>query len=162
MIEAAELIAEDKLKKAEPILRDYLKDDPFCFRYVDGVGNIEINKLVDHHINSKKLATLTAVQPPGRYGALELSGNSVKSFQEKPLGDNAWINGGFFILEPKVLSYIKSDKTFFEKQPLESLSKKGQLMAFKHKKTWQCMDTIRDKEVLESLWESGEKPWIKK
>ena len=140
-------------------IKDYLKDEPFCFTYGDGVGNIEINKLVDHHINSKKLATLTAVQPPGRYGALELSGNSVKSFQEKPLGDNAWINGGFFVLDPSVVNLISNDECMWEDKPLKFLASKGELNAYKHFGYWQPMDTLRDRKVLQDQWTNGNAPW---
>ena len=140
-------------------IKDYLKDEPFCFTYGDGVGNIEINKLVDHHINSKKLATLTAVQPPGRYGALELSGNSVKSFQEKPLGDNAWINGGFFVLDPSVINLINNDECMWEDKPLKFLASKGELNAYKHFGYWQPMDTLRDRKVLQDQWTNGNAPW---
>ena len=140
-------------------VKDYLKDEPFCFTYGDGVGNIDINKLVNHHNNSKKLATLTAVQPPGRYGALELLGNSVKSFNEKPLGDNAWINGGFFVLDPSVIKLISGDECMWEDEPLKKLADKGELNAFKHFGYWQPMDTLRDKNYLQELWESQKAPW---
>ena len=140
-------------------VKDYLKDEPFCFTYGDGVGNIDINKLVSHHYNSKKLATLTAVQPPGRYGALELLGNSVKSFQEKPLGDNAWINGGFFVLDPTVIELINGDQCMWEDEPLKLLASKGELNAYKHFGYWQPMDTLRDRKVLQDLWSNGNAPW---
>ena len=140
-------------------VKDYLKEEPFCFTYGDGVGNIDINKLVNHHNNSKKLATLTAVQPPGRYGALELLGNSVKSFNEKPLGDNAWINGGFFVLDPTVLTLISGDECMWEDEPLKNLAAKGELNAFKHFGYWQPMDTLRDKKVLQEQWLKGKAPW---
>ena len=140
-------------------VKEYLKNEPFCFTYGDGVGNIDIKKLVCHHNNSKKLATLTAVQPPGRYGALELSGNTVKSFQEKPLGDNAWINGGFFVLDPSVLNLISGDDCMWEDEPLRLLASKGELNAFKHFGYWQPMDTLRDKKVLEDKWINGKAPW---
>ena len=140
-------------------VKEYLTNEPFCFTYGDGVGNIDINKLINHHNNSKKLATLTAVQPPGRYGALELSGNIVKSFQEKPLGDNAWINGGFFVLDPSVLNLISGDDCMWEDEPLKLLALKGELNAFKHFGYWQPMDTLRDKKVLEDKWINGKAPW---
>ena len=133
-------------------LKKYLGDDRFFMTYGDGLANVNLRKLLKFHIKKKKLATMTAVRPPARFGKIKLDNhNKVTLFREKSNLDEGWINGGFFVLEPKVLSLIKSDKTFFEKQPLELLSKKGQLMAFKHKKTWQCMDTIRDMQILEKL-----------
>ena len=133
-------------------LKKYLGDDRFFMTYGDGLANVNLRKLLKFHIKKKKLATMTAVRPPARFGKIKLNNhNKVTLFREKSNLDEGWINGGFFVLEPKVLSLIKSDKTFFEKQPLELLSKKGQLMAFKHKKTWQCMDTIRDMQILEKL-----------
>ena len=140
-------------------VKEYLRNEPFCFTYGDGVGNIDINKLINHHNNSKKLATLTAVQPPGRYGALELSGNIVKSFQEKPLGDNSWINGGFFVLDPSVIKLISGDDCMWEDEPLKLLASQGELNAFKHFGYWQPMDTLRDKKVLEDKWINGKAPW---
>ena len=139
-------------------VKDYLENEPFCFTYGDGVGNININELVKSHIESEKLA-MTAVQPPGRYGALELLGNSVKSFQEKPLGDNAWINGGFFVLNPSVLELIKGDECMWEDEPLKLLATKGQLNAYKHFGYWQPMDTLRDRKVLQEKWENDKAPW---
>lgn len=133
-------------------LKKYLGDDRFFMTYGDGLANVNLRKLLKFHIKKKKLATMTAVRPPARFGKIKLNNhNKVTLFREKSNLDEGWINGGFFVLESKVLSLIKSDKTFFEKQPLELLSKKGQLMAFKHKKTWQCMDTIRDMQILEKL-----------
>tara|TARA_B100000161_G_scaffold209916_1_gene154709 strand:+ start:1229 stop:1924 length:696 start_codon:yes stop_codon:yes gene_type:complete len=133
-------------------LKKYLGDDRFFMTYGDGLANVNLRKLLKFHIKKKKLATMTAVRPPARFGKIKLDNhNKVTLFREKSNLDEGWINGGFFVLESKVLSLIKSDKTFFEKQPLELLSKKGQLMAFKHKKTWQCMDTIRDMQILEKL-----------
>ena len=133
-------------------LKKYLGDDRFFMTYGDGLANVNLRKLLKLHIKKKKLATMTAVRPPARFGKIKLNNhNKVTLFREKSNLDEGWINGGFFVLESKVLSLIKSDKTFFEKQPLELLSKKGQLMAFKHKKTWQCMDTIRDMQILEKL-----------
>ena len=133
-------------------LKKYLGDDRFFMTYGDGLANVNLRKLLKFHIKKKKLATMTAVRPPARFGKIKLNNhNKVTLFREKSNLDEGWINGGFFVLESKVLSLIKSDKTFFEKQPLEILSKKGQLMAFKHKKTWQCMDTIRDMQILEKL-----------
>lgn len=134
-------------------------DDDFCMTYGDGVGSVDIAASVAFHRQHGKLATMTAVQPPGRFGAFELSGSAVKSFNEKPQGDGGWINGGFFVLNPKVLSLISSDATIWEKEPLESLAKQGQLEAFFHGGFWRPMDTMRDKIVLEELWASDQAPW---
>lgn len=133
-------------------LKKYLGNEKFFMTYGDGLANVNLKKLLDFHIKNKKLATITAVRPPARFGKIKLNKqNMVTMFREKSNLDEGWINGGFFILESKVLSLIKSDQTFFEKQPLELLAKKGELIAYKHKKIWQCMDTIRDKEILENL-----------
>ena len=134
-------------------------DDDFCMTYGDGVGSVDIGASIAFHKQHGKLATMTAVQPPGRFGALELDGTSVKSFIEKPQGDGGWINGGFFILSPKVLDLIAADATVWEKEPLESLAKQGQLESFFHSGFWRPMDTLRDKSVLEDLWASGKAPW---
>ena len=138
-------------------VRDYLDDD-FCMTYGDGVGSIDIGSLVKFHKEHGKLATMTAVQPPGRFGALELDGDNVRSFLEKPQGDGGWINGGFFVLNPQVLDLIESDKTIWEREPLETLATQGELKSFFHKGFWQPMDTLRDKMHLEDLWLSGEAP----
>ena len=135
------------------------KDQPFCFTYGDGVAAIDIAKLVAFHKDHGKDATLTAVTPPGRYGALELDGGRVKQFTEKPPGDNAYINGGFFVLKPSVLSRITRDSDSWEGAPLEGLAREGQLMAFRHSGFWQPMDTLRDKTALEALWSEGHAPW---
>jgi glucose-1-phosphate cytidylyltransferase len=135
-----------------------LKED-FCFTYGDGVGDINISKLIDFHQKHGKQATVTAVQPPGRFGALDLDEDNVKQFIEKPHGDGMFINGGFFVLSPKVIDLIEGDNTIWEKSPLETLAKSGQLKAFKHYGFWQPMDTIRDKQLLEDLWASGNTPW---
>jgi len=128
--------------------------------YGDGVGNVNIKELAEFHKNHKKLATITAVQPGGRFGALELKDdNRVTGFQEKPRGDNAWINGGFFVMEPKIFDYIEDDTTRLEWEPLENLSKEGELMAYRHSGFWQPMDVIRDKNLLENLWNTGNAPW---
>ncbi len=137
----------------------YLNNAPFCFTYGDGVGDINITQLIENHFNSNKLATLTAVQPPGRYGALELSGDSVRTFHEKPVGDNSWINGGFFVLNPEVINFISNDQCMWEEEPLKLLAQKGQLNAYRHYGFWQPMDTLRDKKFLEEKWESGSAPW---
>ncbi len=141
-------------------VRRYLEDEEaFCFTYGDGVSDLNVSALVDFHREHSKLATVTAVQPPGRYGALDLQGDQVQGFVEKPRGDGGWINGGFFILSPKVLSYIAEDSTPWEAEPLIRLAKEGQLMAFEHNGFWHPMDTLRDKNYLEQLWQSGEAPW---
>ncbi len=139
----------------------HLLDDTFCLTYGDGVGNIDIRAAIDFHKAHGKHATLTAVQPSGRFGAFQLGSEdaSISSFKEKPKGDGAWINGGFFVLEPAVLSYIEGDLTVWEREPMEQLAQDGQLQAFRHHGFWQSMDTLRDKQVLESLWESGAPPW---
>jgi glucose-1-phosphate cytidylyltransferase len=134
-------------------------DDDFCMTYGDGVGSVDIGASIAFHKQHGKLATMTAVQPPGRFGALELDGTSVKSFIEKPQGDGGWINGGFFVLSPKVLDLIAADATVWEKEPLESLANRGQLESFFHSGFWRPMDTLRDKSVLEDLWASGKAPW---
>lgn len=142
---------------------DYVKDDEnFCLTYGDGVSDVNIAELIKFHKDHKKLATLTATQPPGRFGALHIDNkNLITEFQEKPDGDGNFINGGFFVLSPKVISYIEGDKTLWEQEPLKNLAKDNQLMAFKHKGFWQPMDTLRDKNYLEELWQSGKAPWIK-
>ncbi len=138
----------------------YIKDEEcFCFTYGDGVADININELIAFHKKSGKEATLTAAYPPGRFGALEIVDNEVRKFQEKPKGDGALINGGFFVLSPKVVERIKGDDTIWEQEPLKGLATDNQLMAFKHEGFWQPMDTLRDKNYLEELWESGKAPW---
>ncbi len=139
---------------------NYVKDEKaFCFTYGDGVADVDISKQLAFHKQHGKLATVTAVQPPGRYGALVREGDVVQGFQEKPPGDGAWINGGFFVLDPKVLDYIEGDKTSWEGAPLETIAKQGQLAAFEHRGFWQPMDTLRDKTHLEELWDSEAAPW---
>ncbi|CAK0744408.1 Glucose-1-phosphate cytidylyltransferase [Gammaproteobacteria bacterium] len=141
-------------------VRDYLGEEDFCFTYGDGVGNVNISQLISFHKAHGKLATVTAVQPPGRFGALVLSDqNQVLGFQEKPQGDSGWINGGFFVLNPKVIEYIESDTTFWERDPMERLVAENQLSAYLHQGFWQPMDTLRDKNYLEELWEKGNAPW---
>jgi glucose-1-phosphate cytidylyltransferase len=134
-------------------------DDMFCFTYGDGVSDVNITDLIAFHKKHGKLATLTAVQPPGRFGVLNLDGTKITSFQEKPQGDGAWINGGFFVLSPKVIDYIQDDTTVWEKKPMERLASEGQLEAYMHRKFWQPMDTLRDKVLLEDLWDNGKAPW---
>jgi glucose-1-phosphate cytidylyltransferase len=139
---------------------NYLKNEKaFCFTYGDGVANINISSLVDFHLNHGKLATVTAVQPPGRYGAINMEEGSVKGFTEKPKGDGGWINGGFFVLSPKCIDYINNDQSSWEGEPLAQLAKQEQLMAFEHTGFWQPMDTLRDKNQLEELWASNQAPW---
>ena len=140
-------------------VRQYLDDNSFCFTYGDGVANVDISALIAHHQQERREATLTAVQPPGRYGALHLEGNAVNKFQEKPDGDNAWINGGFFVLQPSVLDRISEDMTSFEADVLPQLADDGQLSAYKHHGFWQPMDTLRDRNRLEQMWAKGEAPW---
>lgn len=140
-------------------VRDYLGSEDFCFTYGDGVGGVDITKLIEFHKKHGKNATVTAVQPPGRFGALEMTDSTVTSFVEKPHGDGMYINGGFFVLNPCVIDLIEGDSTIWERQPLETLATAGQLEAFKHDGFWQPMDTLRDKQNLEEMWQSGEAPW---
>lgn len=144
-------------------IEEYLDDETFCLTYGDGLADIDITALVAFHREQQTLATLTAVQPPGRFGALALSEGEhiVDGFREKPSGDGhaTWINGGFFVCEPKVVEYIDSDATVWERDPLERLAVEGSLAAFRHSGFWQPMDTLRDKHVLEDLWSSGRAPW---
>lgn len=137
----------------------YLGDEDFCFTYGDGVGSVDISALVSFHRLHGKKATVTAVQPPGRFGALEMQGTEVQSFVEKPHGDGMYINGGFFVLNPSVIELIDDDNTIWERKPLETLAETNQLQAFKHDGFWQPMDTLRDKQQLEELWQSGVAPW---
>jgi glucose-1-phosphate cytidylyltransferase len=140
-------------------VKEYLDDSSFCFTYGDGVADVDIRALVAHHQREGREATLTAVQPPGRYGALHLEGDAVSQFQEKPDGDNAWINGGFFVLQPSVLDRISEDRTSFESDVLPQLAADAQLSAYKHHGFWQPMDTLRDRTRLEEMWVRGEAPW---
>lgn len=139
----------------------YLENDkPFCFTYGDGVGDVNIAELIKFHQSHGKLATLTATRPPGRYGALKISDDDiVEAFQEKPDGDNSWINGGFFVLSPSVIERISGDQTSWENDPLNELAADGELVAFKHDGFWQPMDTLREKILLNNLWDSGKAPW---
>ncbi len=134
-------------------------EQAFCFTYGDGLANINVSKLIAFHKQHKKLATVTAVQSPGRYGSLDIKNTTVESFDEKPLGDGGWINGGFFILSPQVISLIKDDTVFWEREPLEMLASQNQLQAYRHDGFWQPMDTLREKTMLENLWQSGKAPW---
>jgi glucose-1-phosphate cytidylyltransferase len=137
----------------------YVDDGTFCLTYGDGLSDINISDTVLFHKQNKFLATLTAVQPPGKFGALVLEKDKVKLFQEKPKGDSGWVNGGFFVFEPEVFDYIKDDKIILEREPLEKLAESGNLGAYKHSGFWQPMDTLRDKNHLEDLWNSGKAPW---
>ena len=139
---------------------DYVKgDDAFCLTYGDGVSDVNITDLIAFHKEQNVKATLTATLPPGRFGALDMTGCKVNNFQEKPKGDGGLINGGFFVLSPDVINYITDDKTLWERDPLERLAKEGQLAAFQHHGFWQPMDTLRDMNHLEELWQSGKAPW---
>jgi glucose-1-phosphate cytidylyltransferase len=138
----------------------YLEDQPFMLTYGDGVADVNIIDLLTYHRSHGKLATVTSIQPAGRFGALDLNSNNVvHGFMEKPAGDGSWVNGGYFILEPRVLDRITNDSTVFEKGPMESLARDGQLVAYKHSGFWQPMDTMRDKNYLEELWGTGKAPW---
>ena len=140
--------------------KDYIGKENFLLTYGDGLSDVDIAKTVDFHKSHGKHITMTAVQPAGRYGALDIKGdNSIASFKEKPKGDGAWINGGFFVCRPEVIDYIAGDSTIFEQEPLVSLAAEGQLMSFKHSGFWECMDTLRDKTYLCQLWDSGQAPW---
>lgn len=144
-----------RLKRAA----EYLDGDTFCFTYGDGVADLDIGREVAFHRERKTLATVCAVQPPGRFGAIDIDGARITRFTEKPQGDGTWINGGFFVLEPGVLDYVPGDSTVWEREPLERLARDGQLSAYTHSGFWQPMDTLRDKIRLEELWESGKAPW---
>jgi glucose-1-phosphate cytidylyltransferase len=144
-----------RLKRIAP----YVAGEDFCMTYGDGVGSVDVSALIAFHKTHGKHATMTAVQPPGRFGALELSGTTINSFLEKPSGDGGWINGGFFVLNPAVLDLIEADETIWERKPLETLASKGMLEAHFHSGFWQPMDTLRDKNLLEELWVSGRAPW---
>ena len=130
-------------------MKKYVGNETFMMTYGDGIANIDIKKLLNFHKKNKKLVTMTAVRPPARFGAIKIKGNKVKYFKEKSKIDEGWINGGFFVMESKFLNYIKNDKTYLEREPLEKITKKKELVAFKHEGFWQCMDTIRDKKILE-------------
>jgi glucose-1-phosphate cytidylyltransferase len=136
--------------------------ESFCLTYGDGLSDIDISQEIAFHKNHGKLATVCAVQPPGRFGALKRSGSSVVDFEEKPLGDSAWINGGFFVLQPEIIQYIEGDLTAWESSPMAEIARDGQMEAWEHRGFWQPMDTLRDKNFLEDLWSSGNPPWQKK
>ena len=141
-------------------VRQFVADEPFCFTYGDGVSDVDITALVAHHYQHARLATVTAVQPPGRFGVLEFGEDAaVSGFREKPRGDGNWINGGFFVLDPAVIDLIESDTTIWEQGPLKSLATQGQLTAYRHRGFWQPMDTLRDQQQLEELWTQARAPW---
>ncbi len=143
-------------------IQKYLGNESFLFTYGDGLADIDIEKLIKFHKSNGKLVTLSAVQPPGRYGSVNIEKDSlISSFHEKPKGDGYWVNGGFFVLEPEAINYIKGDKTIWENEPLKNLAKDGQLAAFKHHGFWQPMDTLKDKNFLNDLWLRGKAPWAK-
>jgi glucose-1-phosphate cytidylyltransferase len=140
-------------------VKEHIGDEDFCFTYGDGLSNVNITKLIEYHNSHNRLATVTAIQPPQRYGVLALENNDIVSFDEKPEGDGPWINGGFFVLSPKVIDYIEDDATMWEQEPLRSIVKDNQFSAYFHKDFWYPMDTLRDKIRLEELWKTGQAPW---
>lgn len=141
-------------------IQKYVGNEPFMMTYGDGLSDVPVNKLVDFHKKSGKTATITAVQPGGRFGALDIDGaDEIHGFAEKKKEDGGWINAGFMVLNPEIFDYIKDDTTVFEKEPLERCAAEGQLMAYRHEGFWQCMDSMRDKKLLEDLWNSGQAPW---
>jgi glucose-1-phosphate cytidylyltransferase len=142
-------------------VRDYIGNETFCLTYGDGVADVNVSELIQFHSRQATLATLTAVKPPGRFGAFTMADGEdrVLHFREKPDGDGAWVNGGFFVLEPAVIDFIRDDATVWEQEPMERLAQKGQLSAFKHPGFWHPMDTLRDKMFLEELWAKGKAPW---
>ena len=141
-------------------VRDYIEDEDCCFTYGDGVADVDITALIAHHRSHGRLSTVTAVQPPGRYGSLQFGEESlVSGFKEKPQGDGGWINGGFFVLQPDVIDYIHGDETIWEQEPLKTLASDGQLSAYRHTGFWQPMDTLRDRTHLEDLWTNAKAPW---
>lgn len=144
-----------RLKRVE----SYLGDDPFCFTYGDGIADVDVTALIEFHRREGRWATLTAVQPPGRFGSLAFERGRVLSFEEKPRGDGSWINGGYFVLEPEVLSTISGDTSVWERDCLPAIAERGQLNAYQHQGFWQPMDTLRDKLLLEDLWQGGQAPW---
>ncbi len=144
-----------RLRRALP----YVGDEAFCFTYGDGLADIDITALIAYHREQDAVATVTAVQPPGRFGAVELNGTRVRSFEEKPPGDRVWLNGGYFVLSPEVARYLEDDRTTWEQEPLRRLTREGQLASFRHHGFWQPMDTLRDRNELEQLWSSGNAPW---
>jgi glucose-1-phosphate cytidylyltransferase len=150
-----ETMTGGRLKRVLP----YVDGDEFCFTYGDGVADIDLAALLDFHRSSGRLATVTAVQPSGRFGALDIEGDAIRRYEEKPRGDGGWINGGFFVLSPEVEGYIDGDETVWEQQPLQRLAADGQLGAYRHSGFWHAVDTVRDKRHLQELWDSGSPPW---
>ncbi len=150
-----ETLTGGRIKRLQP----YIGNETFMMTWGDGVSNINLDKLLAFHRSHGKLATLTAVRPPARYGHLEFDGDRIKEFAEKPQTAEGWINGAYFVLEPEVFEYIDGDNIMFEEEPLTRLAEEGQLMAYKHDSFWQCMDTLREKHILETLWQSGNAPW---
>ena len=140
-------------------VREYVGDDAFCFTYGDGLSDVDVSSLIRFHREQRRLATVTAVQPPGRFGALDIAGARIMRFEEKPQGDGAWVNGGFFVLEPDAVDYVSDDATVWEREPVERLARDAQLSAYTHRGFWQPMDTLRDRTLLEGLWQSGRAPW---
>jgi glucose-1-phosphate cytidylyltransferase len=140
-------------------ISQYIGREPFLLTYGDGVSNVNMDKLVKFHRSQKKVATITAVRPPARFGDLTFKGEMVSAFAEKPQTGEGWINGGFFVLEPEIVNYIDNDDTSFESTPMERLTRENQLMAYRHNDFWQCMDTLRDVHLLENMWASGNVPW---
>jgi glucose-1-phosphate cytidylyltransferase len=140
-------------------VREHVGGETFCFTYGDGLSDVDIKALIAFHREQGTYATLTAVQPPGRFGVIDIDAEKIRTFAEKPPGDGSWINGGFFVLEPQVFAYVDGDQSIWEREPLETLARDGQLSAFKHAGFWQPMDTLRDKTLLEGLWAGGKAPW---
>lgn len=140
-------------------IQSYLSNEDFCLTYGDGVSDVNISDLIRFHREAGTLATLTVIQPPGRFGAINFNKSRITGFQEKPPGDSSWVNGGFFVLSPRVLDYIEGDNTSWEREPMERLAQEGQLSAYFHNGFWQCMDTLRDRQKLEELWDTGQAPW---
>jgi glucose-1-phosphate cytidylyltransferase len=139
---------------------EYVGDEDFCFTYGDGLADVDITALIGYHREQGALATVTAVKPPGRFGAVELNGTHVRRFEEKPRGDGAWLNGGFFVVSPKVGRFLKDDQSIWEQEPLRQLTEEGELASFRHHGFWQAMDTLSDRNRLEHLWASGNAPWL--
>lgn len=145
-----------RIKRIKHLVCD---DDSFCLTYGDGLSNVDISKLIEFHAQNDPLVTVTAVQPDGRFGALEINNNKVTNFSEKPKGDKSWINGGYFVVNPKAIDFIEDDQTIWEREPLENISKARKLLAFKHTGFWQPMDSLKDKNKLEELWSRADCPW---
>jgi glucose-1-phosphate cytidylyltransferase len=140
-------------------VRAYVGDEDFCFTYGDGVSDVDIGRLVAFHRKQGTIATVTATQPPGRFGVLTMNGARITAFEEKPPGDAGWVNGGYFVLSPKAIDYVSGDDTVWEREPMERLSKEGNLSAYQHRGFWQPLDTLRDKDLLNDLWDAGKAPW---